>query len=171
MKDLHEKWPHRWVTPKAKCKKSSIEGFGIFAIEDIKKDEIVAIIGGIVVPVSEIKEYWKKVGDFGKQINDNFCIVPSTKEEIEKGGAFNHSCEPNVGWAGDIQVVAIKNIKKGEEITMDYGMYDTLTMPFECNCGSKDCRKIIKPDDWKNPKLQKKYYKYFSPYLKEKIKC
>lgn len=170
MEDLHDKWPHRWITPKAKRKKSSIHGFGLFATEDIKKGEIVAIIGGIVVPVSERKEYWKKVGHFGTQISDNFYVVPSNKEEVEKGGAFNHSCEPNVGWAGDIQVIAMKDIKKGGEITMYYGMYDSLSEAFKCNCGSKNCRKIIKPDDWNIPELQKKYYEYFSPYLKKKIK-
>lgn len=170
MEDLHDKWPHRWITPKAECKKSPICGFGIFAVKNIKKGEVVAIIGGIVVPVSEIKEYWDKIGHFGAQVNDDFYIVPSTKEEVEKDGSTNHSCEPNVGWVGDIQIIAMKDIKKGDEITADYGMYDTISEPFKCNCGSKNCRKIIKPDDWKIPELQKKYYEYFSPYLKEKIK-
>ena len=170
MEDLHDKWPHRWITPKAECKKSPIHGLGLFATEDIKKGEIVGIIGGIVVPVSDIKEYWKNVGHFGTQVNDDFWIVPSTKKEVEKNGAFNHSCEPNIGWVGDIQLVAIKDIKKGKEITADYGGYDTIGKSFKCNCGSKNCRKIIKPDDWKIPELQKKYYEYFSPYLKKKIK-
>lgn len=168
--DLHKKWPHRWITPKAKCKDSNIEGIGIFAIDDISKGETIAIVGGIIVPTSEIKEYWKRVGDFGAQLGDDFFIVPSEKEELERTGVFNHSCNPNCGLGGDIRIIAIKEIKKGEEIVMDYAMYHSLLESFKCNCGSKKCRKIITKEDWKNPELQKEYGEYFAPYLKEKFK-
>ncbi|GAG05184.1 unnamed protein product [marine sediment metagenome] len=169
MEDLHKRWPHRWGTPKSEVKKSPIHGIGLFAIEEIKKGEIVFVVGGIVVPVSEIKEYWEKVGPFGAQISDDFYIVPSTKEEIENTGVFNHSCDPNVGWAGDIRVIAMKNIKKEEELVMDYGMYDSVLKSFKCNCKSKNCRKIITSEDWKIPELQKKLGEFFAPYLKEKM--
>jgi uncharacterized protein len=170
MEDLHNRWHHRWFNPKVECKKSPIHGIGIFAIDSIKKGEIIGVIGGIIVPISEIKEYWKKIGgDFGAQLSDDFYIVPSTKEELEKTGVFNHSCNPNTGWAGDIRAIAIKDIKKGEEITMDYGMYSSILETFECNCKSINCRKIITKNDWKLKELQEKYGKYFAPYLKEKI--
>jgi len=169
MEDLHDRWSHRRLTDKAICKKSLIDGIGIFATEDIRKDEIIMIVGGIVVPASEIKKYWDKVGYFGTRVTEDFYIVPSTREEIEKGGAFNHSCEPNVGWSGDVVAVAIRDIEQGEELTMDYGMYDIEIPEFECNCGSPNCRKVIKSEDWKLPKLKEKYFDYFAPYLKKKI--
>lgn len=170
MEDLHKKWPHRWVTPKARAMHSKIHGTGVEAIEDIEKGEIVFVLGGIIVPSSEIKEYQKKVGDFGTKINDDFWIVPSSKEEIEVGGAVNHSCDPNLGFNGEISVIAIKDIKTGEELTMDYALYHTAMENMGCNCGSENCRKIIKSTDWMIKELQEKYYEYFSPYLKEKIK-
>jgi len=170
MEDLHDRWPHRWMTSKVECRNSKIHGIGIFALEKIRKGEVVCIVGGIVVPNSEIEAYWSKVGYFGVQVSDDFWIVPSTKEEIKIGGAFNHSCNPNTGWAGEIRVVAIRDIKEGKEVTMDYGMYNSVHSSFECNCGSSDCRKIIGPDDWQLNELQEKYFDYFVPYLKEKIK-
>lgn len=170
MEDLHKRWPHRWFNSKVKCKKSSIHGIGVFAENNIKNGEVIGVIGGIIVPISEIKEYWAKVGgDFGAQLNDEFYIVPSSKRELEETGVFNHSCNPNVGWAGEIIVIAIRDIKKGEEITMDYGMYSTVLESFKCNCGSKNCRKIITKEDWKIHELQKEYGKYFAPYLKKKF--
>lgn len=48
MKDLHERWPHRWLTPKAEPRCSSIHRYGVFAKEGIKKGEPINVFGGIV---------------------------------------------------------------------------------------------------------------------------
>ena len=82
---------------------------------------------------------------------------------------FNHSCEPNCGFNGSIKLVAIRDIKEGEELTFDYAFCESLIREFECNCSSPNCRKTIKSTDWQNLEIQKKYLDYFSPYLKEKI--
>ena len=169
MEDLHKKWNHRWIIPKAIYRNSNIHGMGLFAIDKILKDEVVAIIGGIIVPVSETKEYWDIIGNFGVQISDDFFVVPSTIEEIKSGGAFNHSCNPNVGWSGEITAVAMRDIAIGEELVMDYGMYDSSRNSFICNCNAKHCRKIITCNDWKDEKLREMYIEYFAPYLKNKI--
>ncbi|MCX6750842.1 MAG: SET domain-containing protein-lysine N-methyltransferase, partial [Candidatus Pacearchaeota archaeon] len=166
---LHNRWSHRWITPKAESFNSQIHGIGIRAKEDISKGEIIGIIGGIVVPVSEIKEYWKEMGHLGVQVDNNFYIVPPTREGLGEIGAINHSCNPNMGFAGDVRLIAIKNIKKNEEITADYGMCYSSLESFECNCKSLNCRKKITQDDWKILELQKKYGKYFAPYLREKF--
>jgi len=170
MEDLHKLWPHRWITPKAKCFDSKIDRWGVVAVEDIEKGESVGILGGIIVPSKEMDEYWRKIGHVGIQIDNDFFIVLSTREELKETGVFNHSCEPNCGFDGSIKLVAIKDIKKGEELTFDYAFCETLIRKFECKCGSMNCRKIIKPADWKIKELQGKYFDYFSPYLKEKIK-
>jgi len=169
MEDLNKFWQHRWVTPKAKSMKSRIHGIGVVAIQDIKKDETVGVLGGLVVPSSEIKTYWKKMGQVGIQIDDEFFIVPATREEIEKLGVFNHSCNPNCGIINNIKMVAMRNIKSGEELVFDYALTESMIEGFKCNCGSTNCRKIIKSTDWKIPELQRKYEKYFSSYLKDKF--
>jgi D-alanine-D-alanine ligase len=52
----------------------------------------------------------------------------------------NHSCEPNTAFQG-LNVVASRDIATGEELTLDYGAcYDDRMIPFDCVCGSAQCR-------------------------------
>ena len=169
MKDLHELWPHRWITSKAKSFNSPVSGKGVIATASISKDEVVMVIGGIIVPKESILKYRKILGHIGIQIADNFWIVPTTRKELEETGCPNHSCSPNIGFDGPITYVAIKDIKKGEEIFLDYAFMETDFEPFVCKCSNKNCRKVIKPTDWQIPELQKTYKQYFSPYIKKKF--
>jgi|FLOH01.1.fsa_nt_gi uncharacterized protein len=158
-------------SPKTKIKTSKIGGKGLFAEVNIHKGEIVFIKAGHIVEYDEMIKYRNKVGDFDVQISDNFFLVPKSKNEINDLVVhFNHSCNPNAGPDGQIIFVAIKDIKKGEEITVDYAM---ITMPpykLECNCGSEKCRKIITGDDWKLKELQERYGNNFSWFILKKIK-
>ncbi|MCX6550376.1 MAG: SET domain-containing protein-lysine N-methyltransferase [Acidobacteria bacterium] len=52
----------------------------------------------------------------------------------------NHSCDPNTAFAG-LNLVALRNIRAGEELTVDYAtFYDRHMIPFDCTCGSAVCR-------------------------------
>jgi len=114
MKDLHEKWGHRWLNSKAKAKSSSVAGTGVFAVDNIKKGESVGVLGGVIVPTKQIKNYRKAMTQVGIQIDDDFFIVPTTREELETYGVFNHSCKPNIGFSNSITFVAMRDIKVGE---------------------------------------------------------
>lgn len=164
--DLHDIWPHRWITSKANPQKSSIHGTGMFATEQIKKDEAVAVYGGIIIPKSDLDKYLEKMGSIrGIQISEDFFICPTES----KGGLFNHSCEPNLGYKNTIIIVAMKDISAGEELVFDYGMSETSYDPWPCTCNTQDCRKTIKPTDWEDKTLQEKYGDYFATYLKNKF--
>lgn len=169
MEDLHERWSHRWLTPKAEPRLSSIHRYGVFAKEDIRKDEPINVFGGIVVPKTEIKEYRKIISHAGVQVSDDFFIVPSSNEEILQQGIFNHSCEPNVGFNSSVTMVAMKDIEVGKELVMNYAFMESYFESFECNCGSSECRKVIDSNSWKDSEFQKKYSKYYSPYLRSKM--
>jgi len=58
--------------------------------------------------------------------------------------AFNHSCAPNAGFARRSDVVALRALAPGEEITCDYATNcsakNEFVMPFVCHCGAPDCR-------------------------------
>jgi len=57
---------------------------------------------------------------------------------------MNHSCDPNTRYEG-LNVVALRAIAPGEELTLDYGDFlDEYMEPFECRCGSPKCRGFIK---------------------------
>ncbi|MFZ6006838.1 MAG: SET domain-containing protein-lysine N-methyltransferase [Nitrospirota bacterium] len=69
----------------------------------------------------------------------------------------NHSCDPNMGYDKEGNLVLIKNVKAREELTHDYGF--SVTDPkfkMHCRCGAKNCRKIITGNDWKDPEYFKK---------------
>jgi hypothetical protein len=167
--DLHSDYNHRWHSPKVKSYNSPIEGLGVIAVEHIKKGEVVFVYGGVIVPRAELEDYHKKLGDVGIQIDDNFWICPTSREELEKQGVINHSCDPNVGYSNQVVLTAIRDIKPNEEITFDYAFSESFMDELQCNCGSPQCRKKITQDDWKLKNLQDKYAEYFSPYLKNKI--
>ena len=56
---------------------------------------------------------------------------------------INHSCDPNCEVFGSgmkVFVYAMKNIKKGDELSYDYGFsYDSDYKQFPCKCRTKNC--------------------------------
>jgi SET domain-containing protein len=55
---------------------------------------------------------------------------------------INHSCDPNCETdiiRGKIWINAIKDIKKGEELTYDYGYDMDCYEDHPCRCDSKNC--------------------------------
>ena len=48
---------------------------------------------------------------------------------------LNHSCEPNVGFGGNIVLVAMSDIEAGEELSTDYALFDDYEGSMDCNCG------------------------------------
>jgi len=82
---------------------------------------------------------------------------------------LNHSCEPNVGPEGNIVFVSMRDIAAGKELTVDYAMVDDDELSMDCSCGESACRGTITGRDWKNPKLQRKYGRFFAAYIYTKI--
>ncbi len=165
---------YSWVSEKAEVRDTNKYDKGVFAKEAIKKGEIVAIAGGYIMTWAECKKLPKNLEYLSFQVEENFFMGIKKKCEIEDDCRFNHSCEPNLGQRGQLSLVSMRDIKKGEELTFDYAM--TLCKidseePFKmrCLCGKKKCRGIITDEDWKLPELQKKYRGYFQPFLQEKI--
>lgn len=160
-----------YSSPKTEVRGSQVEGVGLFAKEDIKKGEIVFIKAGHIVGLEETLKLNKDIGEYDTQITDDFFLCPKSKDEIENLAIhFNHSCDPNAGPDGQVSFVALRDIKSGEEITCDYGSFQTYPYRLECNCGSKNCRKVITGDDWESPELQNRYGNNFSWFILKKIK-
>jgi hypothetical protein len=62
----------------------------------------------------------------------------------------NHSCDPNLRYDVFGNVVAARDIAKGEEVFIDYGCFIVnFDEPFECTCGAANCRGRIRRQDWK----------------------
>jgi hypothetical protein len=161
MGDLHNRWPHRWLNPKAEVRSSNIHGTGVFAKKKILKGESVGVLGGVIVHKNDIREYRSLMAQVGIQIDDNFFIVPTTREELEKCGVFNHSCEPNIGFSNSITLVAMRDIGLEEELVFDYAFSETFDDDIICHCGAIKCRKKITANDRTNADIQKKILPLF----------
>ncbi len=160
-----------WVSPKVELRKSSIHGEGLFAIEKIAKNEVIACKGGYLLETGDFNKLPDECKAAGLQVGDTIFLAP--KSESEAKGVMigiNHSCSPNVGICGQIDTTAMRDIELGEELTGDYVVaYQNKYFNFMCNCVSKNCRSVVTSDDWKNPELQEKYKGYFSIYIQKKI--
>src|SRR5467141_160386 len=115
-----------YISPKAtKGQPSAIAGRGLFAVEPIATDEIVAIKGGHIVDAATLAKNADTVGNSEIQLADGFFIAALDATEYEDVMLFlNHSCEPNVGIGGNVIFVAMRDIAPGEELTIDYAMFD-----------------------------------------------
>jgi uncharacterized protein len=156
-----------YITPKArKGVASAIEGRGLVAVAPIAAGEIVAIKGGHVVTTDALQALPERLQNSEVQIADGFHLVAVEEAEYEPVMLFiNHCCEPNVGFAGNIVLVAMRDISVGEELTTDYALFDDYEGGMECRCGAPSCRGSIGGKDWQRPDLQRKYGTYFSAYL------
>lgn len=163
-----------WTNDKLELRDTFKYGNGVFATKKIKKGERLAIFGGYVMESNEMLSLPREFNDNCVNVTESLVLGVKQRSELELASFFNHSCEPNAGMKGQIFLVAMRDVERNEEITFDYAM--TLckakgVQPYrmKCLCGSKNCRKIITDDDWKNKELQKRYRGYFQFYIEEKI--
>ena len=174
----NKKRPFSWMNPKLEVRDTKKYGKGVFTKKDIKKDEMLFVMGGYILTVDDDNAGLSKEAlDKPIDISDYFFIGPRNAQDLEMMPQHyvNHSCDPNAGFKGQVFMVAMKNIRRGKEIFFDYAMVmspnedSNSYFKMECLCGAKDCRGVITEDDWEIPKLRKKYKGYFQYYLQEKI--
>jgi SET domain-containing protein len=120
--------PHEGVY--TRLKPSDIHGVGVFAILDIPKDTY--IFNGdnskmVWVDKSVIDEQDEEI----KKLYDDFCIIKGNKyycidsfNNLNVCWYLNESKDdPNVGCDDNYEFYALRDIKKGEELTMDYSSF------------------------------------------------
>lgn len=142
----------------------------MFAREPIKKGELVSLWGGRIVAEHELNPNMRNFTQRILQVEEGLYL--ETPEVLEPTDCFNHSCEPNVGFTGQIGLVAMRDIEEGEELNFDYAMCDgTPYDEFDCYCGAENCRTRVSGDDWKNPELWERYDGYFIPYIARRVEA
>ena len=160
-----------YISPKAsKGGPSAIEGRGLVAVAPIAKDELVAIKGGHIVDTATLRSLPERLANSDVQIADGFHLVALDEAEYEPVMLFiNHSCEPSVGFAGNTVLVAMRDVRPGEELTTDYALFDDHDEIMHCHCRAPSCRGTISGKDWQRHDLQRKYGTYFSSYLQRRF--
>ncbi|SRR5712692_8065469 len=160
-------------------KPSKIDGIGVFAVPAIKKDQKVA--DGIYEEDYESLIPWNQFGSFDEEIQKkimDFCVgtpegfIPPEDMDLNKLSVewyFNHSCGGNLGFNENGDFVAHQDIKKGEELTYDYGLAESNPkFRMVCKCASKNCRGIVTGNDWKDQEFRKKNLDYMLPTLRKR---
>ncbi len=127
-----------------KIKKSNIDNRGLYAAENIKKDTKIIEYKGKIITVKETETN-------PKFDNDKAIYLFNLNKKYDLDGDFkyntarliNHSCEPNCEVDGvglKLWIYSIKDIKKNDELTYDYGFsFDKDYKDFPCRCGAKKC--------------------------------
>lgn len=135
-------------------------GRAVYARKSFKKGELVTVFDGPIY--DDIFDGWTT-----DILNHTIQIGPALwRDSCGPARYINHSCDPNCGIKNHIQVVAMRPIAAGEEITWDYEMTEKNPWwKMRCKCGSPLCRKVI--GNYKNmPKhIRKKYTGFISEWL------
>lgn len=160
-----------YLSPKVrKGRESAIAGRGLFAEQDLETGEVVAVKAGRILERAAVEALPEELFATEIQIADSLHLAATTPEERDAVMLFlNHSCEPNVGFAGNIVLVTMVDVAAGEELTVDYVMFDIIGGAMACTCGRPRCRGTVTGDDWRRTELQERYRGYFSWYLQRKI--
>jgi len=160
-----------WISPKArKGDPSGIAGRGLFAVEPIAAGEVVAVKGGHIVDTATMRAQSERLQNSEIQIAEGLFLMALTDDEYEPVMLFiNHSCEPNVGFRGNVVLAAMRDVGVGEELTTDYALFDLADEALACACGTASCRGTVSGDDWRDPVLQQRYAGWFSTYLADRI--
>ena len=127
-----------------KVKKSLIDKNGLYANRDIKKGTKIIEYKGKIITSKQSEKNPKF--DNGKAI---YLFNINKKYDLDGDFKFNtarlinHSCDPNCEVFGSglkVWVYAMKDIRKGEELSYDYGFgFDKDFKYYPCKCGSKKC--------------------------------
>ncbi len=113
-------------------------GQGLFAECDLKNGEFILEYTGKKIPTPLADTMTSR---YLFEIDEKWTIDGSPRSNTAR--YINHSCDPNTEAEiknGRILIYAVRNIKKGEEITIDYDTeyFDEFIRPFGCKCGAAE---------------------------------
>ncbi|KZV45935.1 histone-lysine N-methyltransferase ASHH2 [Dorcoceras hygrometricum] len=143
---------------KLKWFKCGRKGYGLQALDDIPEGQFLIEYVGEVLDVHAYQERQRTYALKGHKhfyfmtLNGSEVIDACAKGNL--GRFINHSCDPNCRtekWMvnGEVCVglFAVKDIKKGEEVTFDYNYVRVFgAAAKKCVCGSLNCRGYIGGD-------------------------
>ena len=127
-----------------KVAKSQIAGKGAYALQKIPARKKIGDLGGVIITMKEAMKLIKNLKVINLvELDDELALNASANPNDMR--FINHSCGPNTFMRvmkDRVEFYALKNIKKGEELSCDYGeTHHEGKLP--CRCGAKNCRGFI----------------------------
>ena len=145
--------PRKTAAPRRlQVRRSGVHGKGVFALQPLKKGEVVIEYKGEVIDWPEaLRRHPHDPSDpnhtFYFHIDEQHVIDAKVGGNAARW--INHACDPNCEADevdGRIFIKARRAIKPGEELFYDYGLIieerytPALKKQFACHCGSPKCR-------------------------------
>lgn len=143
---------------KIEARDSVIHGRGVFATRKIKKGERIIRYKGKLRSHEDVDTIYGELDESGHTflftLNDDYVVDANLDGNVARW--INHSCAPNCESSIEenakgkrhkdkVWIEAIRDIKKGEELTYNYGIVldepytKALKALWACRCGSKKC--------------------------------
>tara|TARA_X000000368_G_C22901460_1_gene654278 strand:+ start:176 stop:685 length:510 start_codon:yes stop_codon:yes gene_type:complete len=146
--------------PKPLCevKISDIHGRGLYATTDIEGETQIIQYVGEKITKEESKKRALEWEDEARETGEGLVYIFELDDKYDIDGRLgdnparymNHSCDGNceaINSDGEIWIVAIQDIKKGDELVYDYGYDMEHFLDHPCLCGSRNCIGYIVRED------------------------
>jgi SET domain-containing protein len=144
--------------PLCKVKTSEIHGHGLYATSDIEEDtRIIQYVGEKITKEESKKRALEWEGE-ARETGEGLVYIFELDGKYDIDGRLgdnparymNHSCDGNceaINSDGEIWIVAIQDIKQGDELVYDYGYDMEHFLDHPCLCGSRNCIGYIVCED------------------------
>ena len=128
---------------------NAVDGYGLYAVQPIGAGEVIwpgEERAQRIVTHAHVKAHWPPAAQetfrrYAYPVSEAVFIL--WDDDPSEWAPQNHSCNPNSAYRG-LNVVALRDIAAGEELTLDYADFlDEHMEPFTCRCGAPGCRGII----------------------------
>jgi D-alanine-D-alanine ligase len=137
---------HRRGAARYTVEGNALAGYGIFATAPLAAGDIVfrgEERAHRIVTRRHVAEHWSNAEQelfrhYAYPLSDE--VYALWDADPTAWAPQNHSCEPNTAFSG-LDVVALRPIARGEELTLDYARsMNESSAPFSCHCGASTCR-------------------------------
>lgn len=137
---------HRSKQKKYQIKGNATAGYGIYAQQRLSAGEEVFTGEGRsqrLITRRFVEKHWDKEQQsvfrrYAYPVSDEVFLL--WDDEPSGWAPQNHSCNANTQYDG-LNIIALRNIEQGEELTLDYAVFlDEHMEPFTCRCQSPNCR-------------------------------
>lgn len=122
-------------------------GHGVFATRFIPKGTITYVKDPLEIELSQTS--YDLLEPAYQVIADKYSYVDEYGTRIiswDHAKYVNHSCDCNTISTGYGFEIAIKDIKEGDEITDEYGLFN-MKEQMTLSCACRNCRKVLTPSD------------------------
>lgn len=109
----------KWTEFSFALKPSALGGIGVFATHDIPKGTRV-YTNSFNMRKLNAKDIPDELRKYCIYLDNNECLCPERFDRMDVSWYMNHADEPNLVEVSEGHVIAARDIKTGDEITVDY---------------------------------------------------